>query len=88
MAIYIVTYDINHETAMPKIAAEIDATPWVPLSESSYAVETEENPEQLFKRFSKHLDENDHLLVLSVLKPFVGRHRTDVLEWLQARMPW
>jgi CRISPR/Cas system-associated endoribonuclease Cas2 len=86
--IYVVAYDLNKETARPKITEERDKTLWAKLSESSYAIETNETPEQVYNRFKKHLDNNDNLYVISLKKPWYGFGPKEVVDWLDKRLPY
>jgi hypothetical protein len=86
--IYVVAYDLNKETTRPKITEERDKTPWAKLSESSYAIETNETPEQVYNRFKKHLDNNDNLYVITLKKPWYGFGPKDVVDWLDKRLPY
>lgn len=87
MAVYIVTYDLNKETVRPKITDEVRKTGWAKLSESSYAITTSETPQQVYDRFSKHLDGNDNFYVIMLNRPYYGRGPKDVNDWLENNLP-
>jgi len=87
MSVYIVTYDLNNETSRPKIVGEVDKTAWAKLSESSYAIDTNESPKAVYDRFSSFLDEDDNLYVITLKKPYYGQGPKDVNDWLEARLP-
>lgn len=82
MTVYLVTYDLNKETSRPNITKELDKTGWAKLSESSYAISTNETAEQVYARFDKYTDENDNFYVIKLSKPFHGQGPKDVNEWL------
>ena len=42
MSVYIVTYDLNKESKRPPIVEEVRKTDYARLSESSYAIDTNE----------------------------------------------
>jgi len=86
MSIQLVAYDLNKETKRPDIVSEVKKTAWARLSESSYAIETSETPEQVYARFQKHLDDNDDFYVISLRKPWDGRGSRAVIEWLRAKL--
>lgn len=86
MAVYIVTYDLNKETVRPKIVEEVHKGDWARLSESSYAIDTNETPEEVRARFSRHLDENDFFFVISLRTPWDAWGPPDVIDWLQSRL--
>lgn len=88
MSVYIVTYDLNKEVVRPKITEEIKKKAWAKLSESSYAIKTDETPQQVYNRFSKHLDGNDNFYVITLKRPYYGQGPKDVNEWLENNLPW
>lgn len=87
MAAYIVTYDLNKEIKRPKIVEEFDKTGFAKLSESSYAISTNETAEQVFKRFQKFIDDNDRLYVIPLRKPYSGFGLKEVNDWLDNHLP-
>lgn len=88
MTVFLVAYDLNDEVRRPKITKEIDQTPYAMLSESSYAIDTDEDEDGIYRRFSKYLDENDTFYVIKLTKPVAGQGPDEVNEWLQERLPW
>lgn len=89
MAVYIVTYDLNKETVRPKITEEVKASPrWAMLSESSYAISTTETPDQVYSRFTKYLDGNDTLYVITLRRPYTGRGPKEVNDWLEKNLQY
>ncbi|MGQ3209549.1 hypothetical protein [Shinella sp.] len=85
---YVVTYDLNKETARPDILTEIKKSDgYAKLSESSYAVSTDETPDQLYKRLEKYLDDNDQLYIISLSRPYSGSGPVDVNSWLDQHIP-
>ncbi|MER8797203.1 hypothetical protein NKH75_23920 [Mesorhizobium sp. M0984] len=88
MSPYIVTYDLNKETVRPKIVDEVKASAgWARLSESSYAISTNETVTQVYERFKKHLDGNDNFYVISLRRPYAGQGKKDVNNWLEKHLP-
>ena len=87
MSTYVVTYDLNKESVRPKIVEEVKSTgDWAKLSESSYAIETPETPQAVYNRFTKHLDGNDNLYVITLTRPYYGQGPTDVNSWLESHL--
>ncbi len=90
MAVRIVTYDLNAEKKKSddyhKLLKLIKEYAWARLSESSYAIESDKSPEDLFKEFCAPLDSNDFLLVLTLNKPWWGSQKQEVLDWLLQRL--
>jgi hypothetical protein len=89
MAVYIVTYDLNKESARPNIVGDIKKTwDWARLSESSYAIDTGQTSEEVYNHLSRHLDDNDNLYVISLKRPYSGRGPQDVNDWLERSLTW
>lgn len=90
MAVRIVTYDLNQEKKKRGdyvgLLDLIRTYPWARLSESSYAIETDQDAKTLYEQFTPHLDPNDFLLVLTLDQPWWGTQRPDVMEWLHLRL--
>jgi CRISPR/Cas system-associated endoribonuclease Cas2 len=88
MAVLLVTYDLNKEAHRPKILEEIRKGSWQKLSESSYVIETDENPEQVYVRLQRCIDSNDIIYVITLKRPYWGWGPEDVNEWLDARVTY
>ncbi|WP_027040348.1 hypothetical protein [Mesorhizobium ciceri] len=87
MAAFIVTYDLNKETGRPKIVDEVKNTSWARLSESSYAISTNETADQVYARFRPYIDDNDNLYIVSLRRPYMGWGKKDVNDWLGQNLP-
>lgn len=88
MAVYIVTYDLNHEVRRPKIVDAVKSYgTWAKLSESSYAIVSGSTPEQVRLHFQPLLDDNDNLFVISLRQPYAGWGGKDVHDWLSQHLP-
>jgi len=90
MAVRIVTYDLNEEKkkrdSYAGLLRLIKVHPYIRLSESSYAIETDREPQDLYNQFRSYLDENDYLVVLTLDRPWWGMQRQDVLNWLHQKL--
>ncbi len=88
MTVRLITYDLNkpgqnHKKVLDKIKAYGS---WAKLSESSYAVETDQSPTDIYKAFKPLLDKNDDFLVITLTRPWNGQASKDVIDWLQHRL--
>jgi len=88
MAVRLITYDLNkpgqnHDKVLTKIKAYGS---WARLSESSYAVETDDSPQTIFNAFKSIIDKNDTFLVITLTQPWTGRASQEVLDWLRDRL--
>lgn len=86
MSVHLVTYDLNKETTRPKIVDEVKKTSWAKLSESSYAIDSNETADQVYARFKKFIDSNDQLYVVGLHKPWNGFGPTVVNDWLDSHL--
>jgi CRISPR/Cas system-associated endoribonuclease Cas2 len=86
MSVLLVTYDLNKETKRPNIVAEVKKTDWARLSESSYAIDTTESPQQVVARFGYLIDGNDDFLVITLKRPHHGQASKEVIDWLERRL--
>lgn len=86
----IVTYDLNREVTRPPLLKKIkDSYPnWAKLSESSYAVSTNETPTQIFEKLKPLVDGNDNLYVITLTQPWNGYGPKEVNEWLESELTW
>jgi hypothetical protein len=88
MAVYLVTYDLKKETVRPKITDAIHKLDgWAQLSESSYAVVTDDTPEGVYRKLLPLLDENDQLFVMLIRRPWAGQGEAEVKTWLRDQLP-
>jgi hypothetical protein len=58
----------------------------VRLAEGCYVIETDRSPEAVYEQLRRFVHKNDLLLVLRVGRPYFGQHRSDVVQWLNARL--
>lgn len=89
MNVFLVTYDLNapgqHHNA---VLSEVRKCPgWAKLSESSYAVSTDESAATLLARIRAVADANDTFYVISLTRPHSGFGPTKVNEWLEQNLP-
>jgi len=52
---------------------------------SSWLIETDLTPEQIYNNLSSHVDVDDELVVFTVKSDWFGQLKPDDLKWLQAR---
>lgn len=91
MSVLLVTYDLDKEPNSDdykKILKIIKEYAWARLSESSYAIETNSSPKQIYSRIEPHLDQGDHILIITLKKPYYGYHSKEVIKWLDKRLTY
>lgn len=64
------------------LLAVIQGYDHVRLSESCYAVASDEYPKDIFERLEPFIDEDDNLAVIALSRFYVAHHDKAVLEWL------
>lgn len=90
MAILLITYDLNNEVRRPNITKRLkEGYPdWAKLSESSYAVDTANSPEQVRAFLQPMLDSDDHIYVITLKKPYSGYGPKNVNDWLARKLTY
>lgn len=90
MAVRLITYDLKKEPSKHDYSGfykVIKSYSWVRLSESSYAIDTNTSPTDIFNLLKPHIDDNDWVLVMTLTRPYWGQHHKDVIAWLDQRLP-
>jgi hypothetical protein len=89
MSVKLVNYDLNREAdhhdyeGFYEFFRENDV---VRLSESSYVIDTELAPAQIYAILDRNIDPNDFLIISELDDCFYGRNSPEVIEWLSARL--
>ncbi len=87
MSCLLITYDLsNPGQKYTKVFDVIKAYPYAKLSESSYAIKTQESPSQIYNRLSSHLDSNDQIYIIAVNEPHMGFGPQSVNQWLNKNL--
>ena len=92
MAVYIVTYDISDEDETKaenrrKKVRKFCEDKGVYLSESSYAIETDESANVVITRLKQIIDVNlDDLYVITLQSDWDGNGPPQTIAWLQTRL--
>lgn len=84
MAARLISYHLKNPEKgdYENFARVIQAYDYVQLSETSYAVATDEYPKDIFARLEPYIDEDDCLVVIALTRFYMAHHGKDVLEWL------
>lgn len=85
---YLITYDLNipgqnHQKVLDLIK---NTYAWVRLSESSYAIRSDELPETIYRRFAPLLDGNDVFYVIQLNRFYFGQGTDERNNWLQQNL--
>ena len=83
MSVLLVTYDLKKPGQdYTDFLAIIRKYPYARLSESSYAIATNEAPKDVYNKLSPHMDKNDQLYVVTLRLPYLGLGPKEVNDWL------
>lgn len=83
----LVTYDLNNESQRPPIVkaiSEIGAC--VRLSESSYAINTDLSPQQIYDSLNSMIDQDDQLYVIRLGNLYAGFGPEKVNQFLSSHL--
>lgn len=87
MAVVLIAYDLmNPGQNYIDIKRFISMYPHIKLSESAYAVETDDSPKNIFSRLKQYLEKNDILYIITLTPPFDGQGKESSNRWLQQRL--
>jgi hypothetical protein len=92
MSVLLVTYDLNKEgkskVDYDKFYKIRNSYPYAKLSESSYALLTEETPAALYDKLKGVIDANDYIYIINLKRPYAGYGLKSVNDWLEKHLPY
>lgn len=89
MTVLLVTYDLNNPgQSYAPLIKYIKSHSWARLSESTYAIRTDDSPVSVRDRIRQIVDANDNVYVINLKRPFSGWGPKDVNEWLENNLPY
>lgn len=85
MTVYCVSYDLNKSGQnYAALYNELKASlSWWHQLDSTWLIHTNESADQLSSRLLRHLDQNDRLLVIKVVRPYQGFHTEQAWQWIR-----
>lgn len=90
MAVLLVTYDLNKEGTSKTDYNEFykvrDTYDYLKLSESSYALYTNDTPQTVWQKLQPHTDKNDTVLVIHLRPSYSGQGSQAQVDWLAQRL--
>ncbi len=88
MSVLLITYDYaKTDSTIDQVANVMRGYKHVQLSDGVFAIETHERTRTIFNKIIPFLNENVHLLVVTLIKPFSGPVRGPASEWLAKHLP-
>lgn len=87
MAVRLITYDLNRTGQnYDGFMKVIKNYTWARLSESSYAVDTSDTPEMIYKKLEPYVDSNDYVVVITLEANWWAYHTQEILDWLREHL--
>lgn len=87
MSVLLITYDLcKPGQNYAALWAYIKQFSHMPLSESSYAIQTSLTPADVGAQIRQLIDESDQAYVINLTMPYWGFGPTDVHDWLNAKL--
>lgn len=85
MTVYCVSYDLNkagqnYNALYDELKASLN---WWHYLDSTWLIYTHESAEALFQRLQKHIDNNDRLLVIKVVRNYQGWLTEEAWQWIR-----
>jgi hypothetical protein len=91
MTVLLVTYDLKKPGQnYDEFYKVIKTHPWAKLSESSYAIVTDEAPKVIYAKLYSHIDGGDQLFIMTLANSWWGRasdQTPEVMTWLKKYLP-
>jgi len=89
MAARLITYHLKSDpgtTDYEGFARVLQEYDYIQLSETVYAVATDEYPKDIFAKLEPFIDEDDCLVVIALARFYMAHHDKAVLAWLEAHV--
>ena len=88
MTVYCVSYDLNKAGQnYSALYNELKASSsWWHYLDSTWLIATQESAEQLCNRLLRHLDKNDRLLVIKVVRSYQGFLTEEAWTWIRTHV--
>jgi len=89
MAARLITYHLKSDpskTDYEGFANVLQTYDYIQLSETSYAIASDEYPKEIFQKLEPFIDPDDCLVVIALSRFYMAHHNQDVLAWLDANV--
>lgn len=87
MPTLLITYDIADDDARAAVLTTIRRRAWAKLTESAYAVDTDESAQELYADLLQHCGTKDRLIVVGLARPFIGYTTEEIANWVGEKLP-
>jgi len=89
MAARIITYELKNpseKTDYETFHNVVKSYDHIVLSDTSYAIATDEYPKDIFEKLFPLIDSEDSLTVIALVRFYMAHHDKAVLQWLDANV--
>lgn len=59
---------------------------WARIAECSYVIQTTKTPSQIYEILAPYLTTSDKLLIFTIVRPYMGQHSKEIVDWLGSRV--
>jgi hypothetical protein len=87
MSVLLISYDAWIDPNPDPVRQLMSQYRHIQLSESTYAIETNEQTRTIFNKIISLFEVDIHLLVVTLIKPFACLPKGQVSKWLSKRLP-
>ena len=89
MAARLITYHLENgssTTDFEGFARVLQEYDFIQLSETVFAVATDEYPKDIYAKLEPFIDQDDSLVVIALSRFYMAHHNKGVLEWLETNV--
>jgi len=89
MAARLITYHLETDsstTGFEGFARVLQEYDFIQLSETVFAVATDEYPKDIYAKLEPFIDQDDSLVVIALSRFYMAHHNKRVLEWLETNV--
>lgn len=85
MAARLISYRLENpeKSNYEAFAQVIQSYDYVEISDTCYAVATDEYPKDIFEKLEPFINEDDCLVVIALTRFYMAHHDQDILAWLE-----
>ena len=89
MAARLITYHLESNSSTTDIESfsrVLQEYDFIRLSETVYAVATDEYPKDIYEKLEPFIDQEDSLVVIALSRFYMAHHNKGVLAWLETNV--
>jgi hypothetical protein len=85
MAARLISYHLSgpDKSNYDGFAQVLQSYDYIQLSDTCYAVATDDYPKDIFEKLEPFISEDDSLVVIALTRFYMAHHDKDVLDWLE-----